>query len=555
MSKLRVNEIEELTAGSGFLPPGRTTSAMSDFLTNNHDTIRNVLDYGCPTNGTSSAVTAIQAALDDANRGDIVWCPPIANGYLVDGAIVIPKGRTLMGDYRGLAGTNWSETTELGSTTVPGSTFFRMTDTSDSQVVLRTNSHCKGVVFWYPNQNWDVTDPTETFTSYPAAIQLGNAIEDDPANVCVSDCHFMGATTWIGQYATDGTSVKSVFLKNISGVAMGSCIKLRRATKEVIIDGLVSHPSYITNYVSDGSVGGDAADFRVAAGRVSAVLHLGALDGFSVSNVVAWGVKYFAWYEDDFVTSDSNDGAAGNYTNLVLDGVYQAFRVERGDHVWPINVTNFRITPAFRPNGVAGDSSAQALVSFKTTLAEARVHFTNGRVDVATNPEFTANYSGQADYAFHADGALGSDSFVFVDQVAFDNFGTGVVPSALLGSVYLGKSTQDDTIQRLGRLANATATYASNVSTDSLAADLYQVTVTDTNNFTIDSPDNPQEGHVLTFMIYNNSGGAMGTITWSGFKLSGAFTNPANTKIRMITFVRRGSDWREITRTAADQDA
>lgn len=45
----------------------------------------------------------------------------------------------------------------------------------------------------------------------------------------------------------------------------------------------------------------------------------------------------------------------------------------------------------------------------------------------------------------------------------------------------------------------------------------------------------------------------MGAITWNAvYKLAGAFTNPADTKRRTITFGYDGTNWVEQSRAAAD---
>lgn len=74
---------------------------------------------------------------------------------------------------------------------------------------------------------------------------------------------------------------------------------------------------------------------------------------------------------------------------------------------------------------------------------------------------------------------------------------------------------------------------------------------------TIGAPTNPLKGMVVTFIIANNSGGAM-TTTWNGiFHLAGAWVDPANGKFRTITFVyidrpANTSLWLEVSRAAAD---
>lgn len=79
--------------------------------------------------------------------------------------------------------------------------------------------------------------------------------------------------------------------------------------------------------------------------------------------------------------------------------------------------------------------------------------------------------------------------------------------------------------------------------------------VQDTTGWTMSTPV-PGPGGTgipVTFEIRNNSGGAMGAIAWAGaYKLAGAFTNPASTKRRLITFRWNGTDYAETSRSAAD---
>lgn len=97
-------------------------------------------------------------------------------------------------------------------------------------------------------------------------------------------------------------------------------------------------------------------------------------------------------------------------------------------------------------------------------------------------------------------------------------------------------------------------TYASSVTWAGENAELATLVVTDGNAFTIGSPSTFYAGRKATYKIVNSSGGAMGTITWGTgqFQLAGAFTNPANTMARTITFQYDGSKWVEISRSAAD---
>jgi hypothetical protein len=96
-------------------------------------------------------------------------------------------------------------------------------------------------------------------------------------------------------------------------------------------------------------------------------------------------------------------------------------------------------------------------------------------------------------------------------------------------------------------------TYGTTVSPNAATGRAFQIDVTNTTGFTIANPVAPLKGTRISFDIRNRSGGAMGTVTWgSDFNLAGAFTNPAASKHRTITFLYDGVSWVEQSRAAAD---
>lgn len=96
-------------------------------------------------------------------------------------------------------------------------------------------------------------------------------------------------------------------------------------------------------------------------------------------------------------------------------------------------------------------------------------------------------------------------------------------------------------------------TYSASITPDASAGKRQKITATNTTAYTINAPTNAYRGAELTFDILNSSGGSMGAITWNAvFKLAGAFTNPADTKRRTITFYYDGTNWVELNRAAAD---
>jgi hypothetical protein len=78
-----------------------------------------------------------------------------------------------------------------------------------------------------------------------------------------------------------------------------------------------------------------------------------------------------------------------------------------------------------------------------------------------------------------------------------------------------------------------TQSAAGTLTPNALAYNILVVRVTTTSAFTIAAPTNPYNGQELIITIRNESGGAMGTITWSSIFVAG-WTNPADTFNRSI---------------------
>jgi parallel beta-helix repeat protein len=96
-------------------------------------------------------------------------------------------------------------------------------------------------------------------------------------------------------------------------------------------------------------------------------------------------------------------------------------------------------------------------------------------------------------------------------------------------------------------------TYSTTIATDAAVSEAFTIVATNGTAFTISNPTNANKGMEIIYDIKNSSGGAMGAITWgAAFLLAGAFTNPASTKRRTISFYYDGTNWIETNRAAAD---
>lgn len=90
---------------------------------------------------------------------------------------------------------------------------------------------------------------------------------------------------------------------------------------------------------------------------------------------------------------------------------------------------------------------------------------------------------------------------------------------------------------------------------------VFELEITDTDSFSIaidlrtSGGNFFTRGQLITVIVKNSSGGAMGTITWttSRFNLAGSFTNPADGNFRTITFMCHSpTELVEIGRSVAD---
>ena len=136
------------------------------------------------------------------------------------------------------------------------------------------------------------------------------------------------------------------------------------------------------------------------------------------------------------------------------------------------------------------------------------------------------------------------------------------IKTVMLGPNFIGGAALSVT----GGIADGKVvpTYGNPVVINTALGSYFDIRVTNNSAFTISNPTNlPLAGggwsRQITILIYNNSGGAMGTITWGdgstdSYTMAGAFTNPANGTRRSVTFRYDAGfqRWFEIARNAAD---
>lgn len=97
-----------------------------------------------------------------------------------------------------------------------------------------------------------------------------------------------------------------------------------------------------------------------------------------------------------------------------------------------------------------------------------------------------------------------------------------------------------------------TVTYSSAMTFSSFENSTFVITANNGSAFTINAPTEPAKGKQITIRLRNTSGGALGAATWDAVFKMAAWTNPTNGNSRSITFEYDGTNWVEMTRTAAD---
>jgi|SRR5438132_6147851 len=94
--------------------------------------------------------------------------------------------------------------------------------------------------------------------------------------------------------------------------------------------------------------------------------------------------------------------------------------------------------------------------------------------------------------------------------------------------------------------------YISPVAIDASLGNLFDVSVTDTNAFTIANPLNPMDGQRITVTIRNTTGSGLGSVVWDTLYKLASWTSPNNGTSRSIDFRYDGTNWVEVGRTPSD---
>lgn len=127
------------------------------------------------------------------------------------------------------------------------------------------------------------------------------------------------------------------------------------------------------------------------------------------------------------------------------------------------------------------------------------------------------------------------------------NWGTGFfVTNHQLHSVFHNGQWRNTFYEPTTRTA---LPYSTSITPSATEGTYQSITVTDGVAWTLNQPPSTLPGKLLCLEIYNNSGGAMGTVTFNAvYDLDAVFTAPTTGNRVILFFVCDGTNWREVGR-------
>jgi len=132
------------------------------------------------------------------------------------------------------------------------------------------------------------------------------------------------------------------------------------------------------------------------------------------------------------------------------------------------------------------------------------------------------------------------------DDVTFDNNNGNLEVGTSTGvAVSIAQDTRRVTFSWAIVQHRRSYAEAATITIDAELGNLHSIGITTASAFTMAAPANPADAQRITIKISNQSGGAMGVITWDAVFKMATWTNPANGFEKAIDFWFDGANWRQ----------
>lgn len=524
--------------------------------------VKSVVDaaYGATGNGTTNDAAAIQAAINaaEAAGGGIVYFPP--GTYRIGTRIELKSGVSLVGagrEYttlRGMSGLTTAVIVGLSGAAVSNLAIRGLTINGDfmstainlngiqvtngSNVVVDecavTNVAYTGIVFTTSTS----CVVTGSRVSYTGGAQAGvgfGVLLSGGTNSKVHDCHFI---------ACNGMNIGGN--SNALNASIVGNICDHTGTPRTTVSGAGQNPVSSGTLTVVSTAGFPAEGTLTVAGIVGVVSYTGltattftgcagasgtAIDGGVARNgyeSIGFTDGCEQWLVKGNRSIDSGDnGISASANRSVVEG-------------------NIIDSPQFHGIALAGGSNSQVIGNWIRNPGSSTSNAYSGiRVTDQANSIVALNrmYDDRGGSAMMRSGIRELNNSTNATYVA--NRTTGSVSF----DYELATASTSQLIEGR-RQATVTVSGATTVATDISVARLRKIDVTTTSAFTIGEPTNEFTSATLTYVIYNNSGGSLGTITWDPvFKLAGTWNSPADGVSKAISFVYDGTSWIETAGT------
>lgn len=430
-------------------------------------------------------------------------------------------------------------------------------------VVSAEGSSSGGVVIVPPNisYGYNVTDLT-TFPSFSGCLAPCLVLDYGPGN------SFAGFPT-----AYDGAQIRQFYFtpQTTATATFTTSLSIGATSATLTANWTLSTGPWITTFSN-----GDVRYVTFTNGATTATW-TGGLSSSATSSATYSGTGQHQgntlvlrndWNTGVWLINDANLPAPGSPTRTALDNRRcQISWGNDGTETWKLtqgtlvgaNLTNEELSNfALQKVTVAGDTIGD-FVPFVWQRKTGNASFGSGGNVPVTSYDFYSVSAGFDQALFENHWDVNSRIYLrpsggsTTDSYWNNNSSTG---TQALGFRATGDALLIDRTSRVITTAAAfrrpvvPVSYSASITFNASAGYVFSISATNGTAFTINAPTGAVTGMTMSVEIKNASGGALGAVTWNAVFKMAAWTAPANTFARVITFYFDNINWREISRSA-----